>query len=102
MNLPTDIRLERSSSTLDALLADGAIDAVISPGAPRCFLQHTAPVARMWPEPHPAELDYWQRTRLFTVMHVLVVRRTLVEADPALPDARTPPSRRPAVSRPPT
>ena len=87
MDLPPDIRLERSSSTLDALLADGAIDAVISPGAPRCFLQQTAPVARMWPEPRPVELAYWQRTRLFPVMHVLVVRRTLVEADPALPDA---------------
>ena len=87
MDLPVNIRLERSSSTLDALLAEGAIDAVISPGAPRCFLQQTAPVARMWPEPRPAEIDYWQRTRLFPIMHVLVVRRALVEADPALPCA---------------
>ena len=87
MSLPAGIRLERSPSTLDALLAEGTIDAVISPGAPRCFLRQSAPVARMWPEPRPAEIAYWQRTRLFPIMHVLVVRRTLVNAAPDLPDA---------------
>jgi len=87
MMLPDGIRVERSAGTLDALLAEGAIDAVMSPGAPRCFLQGTAPVARMWPEPRIAELGYWRRTRLFPIMHVLVVRRALVDAHPDLPHA---------------
>lgn len=87
MTLPDGIRVERSPETLDALLAAGAIDAVMSPGAPRCFLQATAPVARMWPEPRSVELEYWQRTHLFPIMHVLVVRRALLEAHPDLPDA---------------
>jgi 4,5-dihydroxyphthalate decarboxylase len=87
MTLPAGIHVERSASTLDALLADGAIDAVISPGAPRCFLQQSAPVARMWPDPRSAELDYWRRTRLFPTMHVLVIRRAWVEAHPDLPEA---------------
>lgn len=87
MALPDGIRVERSPSTLDALFAEGAIDAVMSPGAPRCFLQGTAPVARMWPEPRSAELDYWRRTHVFPIMHVLVVRRALAEAYPDLPDA---------------
>jgi len=52
MTQPAGIRLERSSSTLDALLAEGTIDAVISPGAPRCFLHQTAPVAGLWHDPH--------------------------------------------------
>lgn len=86
MTLPAGIRVERSPATLDGLLAEGAIDAIISPGAPRCFLQQTAPVARMWPDPRSAELEYWRRTRLFPIMHVLVVRRTLVETYPGLPD----------------
>lgn len=87
MTLPAGIRLERSPSTLDALLAEGAIDAIVSPGAPRCFLQRSAPVARLWSDPRAAELDYWQRTRLFPIMHVIVLRRTLAEAHPELPAA---------------
>lgn len=84
MTLPAGIRVRRSASTLDELLSEGVIDAVISPSAPRCFLRGTAPVARLWRDPRHAEIDYWRRTALFPIMHVLVVRRTLVEADPTL------------------
>lgn len=87
MTLPDGIRLERSPATLDELLADGTIDAVISPGAPRCFLRQSAAVARAWPDPRAAALEYWQRTHLFPIMHLIVVRRTLVEAEPDLPRA---------------
>ncbi len=87
MTLPAGIRVRRSASTLDELLSEGVIDAVISPSAPRCFLRGTAPVARLWRDPRHAEIDYWRRTALFPIMHVLVVRRTLVEADPTLVDS---------------
>jgi 4,5-dihydroxyphthalate decarboxylase len=87
MTLPPGISVERSAATLDSLLADGAIDAVISPAAPRCFLNRTAPVARMWSDPRAAELDYWRRTAVFPIMHLLVVRRTLVEQHAGLTTA---------------
>lgn len=79
------IRLERSPSTLDALLREGAIDAVISPTAPRCFGEAGVPVARMWSDPALEERAWWQRTGIFPIMHVLVVRRTLAEVYPDLP-----------------
>ncbi|MBD8737232.1 ABC transporter substrate-binding protein [Sphingomonas sp. CFBP 13706] len=87
MSLPAGIRLERSPATLDTLLGDGAIDAVISPGAPRSFLRQTAPVARLWADPRAAETAYWRRTGLFPIMHILVVRRALVEEEPGLGEA---------------
>ncbi|MEH3159599.1 MAG: ABC transporter substrate-binding protein [Sphingomonas taxi] len=87
MTLPAAIRVERSSATLDTLLAEGKIDAVISPGAPRCFLRQTAPVSRLWPNPPAAALDYWRRTAVFPIMHLLVVRRSLIGADPELAPA---------------
>lgn len=83
--LPPTIRLRRSASTLDRLLSDGAIDAVISPDVPRCFRDQTAPVARLWSDCRASELDYWRRTGVFPIMHLLVVRRSLVEAHPELP-----------------
>ncbi|WP_277983275.1 hypothetical protein [Sphingomonas faeni] len=87
MSLPAGIQLERSPATLDILLADGAIDAVISPGAPRCFLKQTAPVARLWADPRAEETAYWRRTGVFPIMHILVVRRALVEAEPGLSES---------------
>lgn len=78
------IRLERSASTLDALLREGEIDAVISPTAPRCLGEPGVPVMRMWPDAPGEELGWWQRHGIFPIMHVLVVRRSLVEADPSL------------------
>ena len=87
MSLPDGITVTRSPSTLDALLRDGALDAIISPIAPRCFADAAVPVARMWPDYRAEELAWWQRRRLFPIMHVAVVRRSLVEADPTLPAA---------------
>lgn len=89
MTLPPGIRLSRSTSTLDTLLRDGDIDAVISPTAPRCFADGSAPVSRAFADPRAAERAWWQRTGLFPIMHVLVLRRSLAEADPTLPDAVT-------------
>ncbi len=87
MALPPGIRVERSPATLDALLRTGEIDAIISPTAPKCFTDGAAPVARLWRDPPAAERDWWQRHRIFPIMHVLVVRRTMVEATSALPAA---------------
>lgn len=84
MEPPAGIRVERSPATLDRLLADGAIDAVISPGAPRCFRDGTAPVDRLWRDPRDADLALWRQTRIFPIMHLLVVRRTLIETYPNL------------------
>lgn len=87
MTLPEGITVTRSPATLDAMLRDGTLDAVISPTAPRCFTDPTVPVARMWPDYRQEELGWWRRHRLFPIMHVAVVRRSLVDADPGLPVA---------------
>ncbi|MBJ6121621.1 hypothetical protein [Sphingomonas mollis] len=87
MDLPPGIRVERSPSTLDALLREGAIDAIISPTAPKSFTDDSVPVGRLWRDPPAEEVRYWQHYRLFPIMHVLVIRRSLVEATPALPAA---------------
>jgi 4,5-dihydroxyphthalate decarboxylase len=85
LDLPPTLRLHRSPDTLDGLLRSGAVDAIISPTAPRCFADPAVPVARMWPDARAAEADYWRRTGIFPVMHLLVLRRSLAEAHPALP-----------------
>ncbi|MEG3167964.1 hypothetical protein U1737_07115 [Sphingomonas sp. LB3N6] len=78
------IRLERSASTLDQLLRDGLVDAVISPTAPRCHADPDVPVTRLWPDFKSEELAWWHQTGIFPIMHVLVVKRALLDAHPGL------------------
>jgi 4,5-dihydroxyphthalate decarboxylase len=73
--------------TLDGLLRRGEIDAVMAPEPPRCFRDGEAPVRRLFRDPREAEKHYFAETGIFPIMHLLAVRKTLVEADPALPAA---------------
>jgi 4,5-dihydroxyphthalate decarboxylase len=79
--------VERTPSTLNALLEEGEIDALISPFAPDLLRGGDARVGRLWPDYRERELDYFRRTGIFPIMHLLVVRRRLLEAHPALAGA---------------
>jgi 4,5-dihydroxyphthalate decarboxylase len=79
-----EITVYRSDKALDILLREGEIDAIISPVTPECHHDRAVPVDRMWPDFAQVQHAWWKRRRLFPIMHILVVRRTLVEADPSL------------------
>lgn len=87
LELPPDIRLEDApaGASLNALLDRGEIDAFIGPRAPSCYDRGDANVARLFPDPTAAAADYYRRTGVFPIMHVLGVRRALAEAHPWLP-----------------
>jgi 4,5-dihydroxyphthalate decarboxylase len=80
LELPSRVRAtvidpERS---LDELLNAGEVDAIF-PKRPASFLRGSPNVARLFPDFRAAELDYFQRTGIFPIMHVVVVRRDLYE-----------------------
>jgi 4,5-dihydroxyphthalate decarboxylase len=80
IELPADIRVERigPSDTLSAMLASGAIDALYAPRAPSSFQAHSA-VKRLFSDLLTVERDYFRRTRIFPIMHTLVIRRDVYE-----------------------
>jgi 4,5-dihydroxyphthalate decarboxylase len=86
LNLPAGFPLEPApdGQSLSALLAAGAIDAVISARAPSCFLEGHRDVGRLFPDYRAAEQQYFQRTRLFPVMHAVGVRNDLHAKHPWL------------------
>lgn len=88
LDLPTDVRLQDAAggNTISGLLADGEIDAVIGPRAPSCFGRHPH-VGYLYPDPQRAATDWFQRTRIFPIMHLLGIRRTLAERHSWLPAA---------------
>jgi 4,5-dihydroxyphthalate decarboxylase len=81
LNLPPEIRVEPigPEQTLSAMLASGEIDALYAPRKPSTY--GTAGVRRLWEDYVPVERAYYERTGIFPIMHVIVVRRDVYEAN---------------------
>jgi 4,5-dihydroxyphthalate decarboxylase len=69
------------------MLEDGEIDAMITPRAPSCFARRAPNVGWLFTDPVAAAQDYFRRTSIFPIMHVLGLRRTIAEQHPWLPAA---------------
>jgi 4,5-dihydroxyphthalate decarboxylase len=87
--LPPSIRLEAApeGATLSGMLAEGAIDGVISPRAPSVHDSGHPNVGWLFDDPTAAAKDYYRRTGIFPIMHLVGVRRELAERHPWLPAA---------------
>jgi 4,5-dihydroxyphthalate decarboxylase len=68
--------------TLAEMLAGGEIDALYSPRTPRPLAQGDPRVRRLFDDPAAAEADYFARTGIFPIMHVVVLRRDVYEKRP--------------------
>jgi 4,5-dihydroxyphthalate decarboxylase len=87
LTLPPEIDLEQipDDRTLSGMLEDGELDAVIGARAPSCFLRGAPHVGRLFADYRAAEADYFRRTRIFPIMHLIGIRKSLVEQHPWLP-----------------
>jgi 4,5-dihydroxyphthalate decarboxylase len=81
LHLPADIRVERigATETLASMLEGGAIDALYAPKAPSTLRSTPAKVKRLFDDVMAVERDYFRRTRIFPIMHTLVIRRDVYE-----------------------
>jgi len=89
LNLPAGIRIEDAPAgkTISALLAEGEIDGYIAPRAPALSAAEYRNIGWLFDDPEAAARDYFQRTGIFPIMHILGVRRSLAEQHPWLPGA---------------
>ena len=78
---PEGVRLETlpAGETLEALLERGVIDALVSVVMPRAL---GAGVRRLFRDFRQVESAYYRKTRIFPIMHTLVLKRRLYEAEP--------------------
>src|SRR5512144_2652276 len=88
ITLPEDVRLENAPEgrTLSNMLEAGDIDGFIGPRVPRGFGRN-AQIGWLFPDPVAAAMDYYKRTGIFPIMHLVGVRRELAERHPWLPGA---------------
>ena len=66
---------------LSELLEVGEIQAILGSGLP-VALRTNPDVQRLFPDFHAIELDYYRRTRIFPIMHLVAIRRDLYEKHP--------------------
>jgi 4,5-dihydroxyphthalate decarboxylase len=80
LNLPDDFPLvSRNDTTLDAMLSDGELDAVMSARRPPCFIAGHPKVRRLFPDYRAVEREYYRKSGLFPIMHAVGVKRELLE-----------------------
>jgi 4,5-dihydroxyphthalate decarboxylase len=74
LKLPAGVKIERKADkTLVGMLEAGELDAVMS------AREINAP--RLFPDYRALEAEYWKKTRIFPIMHVLVMKRDVYERD---------------------
>jgi len=75
------IEINESGKSLSALLEEGKIDAILGSNIPDA-LGRNPDVQRLFPDFHQVERDYYRRTRIFPIMHLVAIRRDVYEANP--------------------
>jgi len=67
---------------LSQMLADGELDAIFSATKPSSFTTHPDTVKRLFPNFKEVEAEYFARTGIFPIMHVIALKRSVYEANP--------------------
>jgi len=87
IDLPKEIDLQPipPGETLSAMLKDGKLDAVMTARAPSCFHNESPNIGRMFPNHREVEKAYYRKTGLYPIMHLIGIRKVLIERYPWLP-----------------
>jgi 4,5-dihydroxyphthalate decarboxylase len=85
--LPTarknSIVANKSGKSLSELLETGELHAIIGTDFPEAFGRNPD-IVRLYPDYRAAEMDYYRRTKIFPIMHLVVIRRDLHEKHPSV------------------
>jgi 4,5-dihydroxyphthalate decarboxylase len=89
LQLPADVRLENAPEgvTISEMLDRGDLDGFIAPRPPSGAALQNPSVGWLFDDPTATAKDYYRRTGIFPIMHVVGVRKELAAQHPWLPGA---------------
>jgi 4,5-dihydroxyphthalate decarboxylase len=84
IEIPPGIRIDSigKDQSLDSLIEEGKLDALAVTSPPRAFLQGSPLVRRLFPDCRTVEAEYYRKTKIFPIMHMIVLRRAIYEQEP--------------------
>jgi len=83
LNLPPGVAIERiADKSLSDLLARGEIDCAIIARPPDSFRNGHPDVARLFPDFWAMEEDYYARTRVWPIMHIIALQKRVLASNP--------------------
>jgi 4,5-dihydroxyphthalate decarboxylase len=84
LDLPAKFRIKRigARQTLATMLAEGAIDALHTARAPSTYHARPDSVRRLFENYVEVERAYFRKTKIFPIMHTVVIRRDVYRANP--------------------
>ena len=84
--VPDGITVATGTPGLDEsdLLLAGEVDALFHAGTPAAFIEGDTRIKRLFPDFRSVERDYFERTGIYPIMHMLAIRRDVSEEHPWL------------------
>jgi len=84
LKLPSHIKIEfvEGKRKLEDLLVEGKVDAEVEPDLPQRWIRGEGTVERLFPDFEKAEKEYYERTKVFPIMHPVVIKKELLDRDP--------------------
>ncbi len=81
LDLPPDISLEFAGlgRTLEEMFEAGELDALFSIYIPRLFLAGSPHISRLFADFKTVEQNYFRRTGIFPIMHIIAMRKSVYE-----------------------
>lgn len=81
LNLPPHTKLTPvKDRSLNDMLLSGDLDGYIGARVPEAYDQ--GKVVRLFPDYETVEMDYYRRTKVFPIMHVLAIKESILEQNP--------------------
>ncbi|HVE05883.1 MAG TPA: ABC transporter substrate-binding protein [Paraburkholderia sp.] len=84
---PEGVRLTRvrDDQSVEAMLAEGELDAVLHPDIIEPIVQKDPRVGRLFEQTKAEEIAYFKRTGIFPIMHFVGIKKEIVEQYPWVP-----------------